>query len=200
MTTCAWKPVSLSYNPGDHRSQIKRLHKHTLHHQSKHNILTEGGCLLWRNIFRALLLAKCTRMELWHLIILLIKKYGLISTKNDQLLFSDDLLYRLCSYQIYDNTEERVSVQLNPPSKESWTHLVPALLGSIYLHALPKVFKSQGRLKHPLGNKTNTLRDISFNLWQTETWNSQHTLSWHPSMSWRWESISNLSRTREWMS
>jgi hypothetical protein len=34
------------------------------------------------------------------------------------------------------------------------TPSVPALLGSIYLNAQPRVFKSQGRLKHPLGNKT----------------------------------------------
>jgi hypothetical protein len=31
------------------------------------------------------------------------------------------------------------------------THSVPAVLGSVYLNALPRVFKSQGRLKHPLG-------------------------------------------------
>jgi hypothetical protein len=56
-------------------------------------------------------------------------------------------------------------------------HSVPALLGSVYLNAQPRVFKSQGRLKHPLGNKIHILRDISFNLWQTETWLFQHTFS-----------------------
>jgi hypothetical protein len=40
-------------------------------------------------------------------------------------------------------------------------------LGVIYLNAQPRVFKSQGRLMHPLGNKTRILRDISFNLWLT---------------------------------
>jgi hypothetical protein len=39
------------------------------------------------------------------------------------------------------------------------THPKPALLESIYLNAQPRVFKSQGRLKHPLGNKTY-LRDF----------------------------------------
>jgi hypothetical protein len=59
----------------------------------------------------------------------------------------------------------------------------------------PTVFKSQDRLKHPPGNKTHILRNISFNLWQRETLNFQHTISWNPSMSWGWESISDLSRT-----
>jgi hypothetical protein len=49
------------------------------------------------------------------------------------------------------------------------THSVPAFLGSVYLNAQPRVFKSQGKLKHPLGNKTHIARDISFNLWQTKT-------------------------------
>jgi hypothetical protein len=48
------------------------------------------------------------------------------------------------------------------------THSIPALLGSIYLNAQTRVFAFQERLKHPLGNKTHILRDISFNLWQTE--------------------------------
>jgi hypothetical protein len=37
-------------------------------------------------------------------------------------------------------------------------------MGSICLNAEPRVFKSQDRSKHPLGNKTHILRDISFNL------------------------------------
>jgi hypothetical protein len=50
------------------------------------------------------------------------------------------------------------------------THSVPALLGPVYLNAQPRIFKSQDRLKHPLAKKTlNILRNISFNLWQTET-------------------------------
>jgi hypothetical protein len=43
-------------------------------------------------------------------------------------------------------------------------HSVPAFLGSIYLNSQPRVFKSQGRLKHPLRNKTHTSKGISFNL------------------------------------
>jgi hypothetical protein len=36
------------------------------------------------------------------------------------------------------------------------THSIQALFGPIYLNALPRVFKSQGRSKHALGNKTLT--------------------------------------------
>jgi hypothetical protein len=36
-------------------------------------------------------------------------------------------------------------------------------LGSIYLNAQPRVFKSQGRLKHLMGNKTHIFRNISLN-------------------------------------
>jgi hypothetical protein len=87
------------------------------------------------------------------------------------------------------------SVQRHSLTPSTWTtiivltHSVPALLGSIYVNVQPRVFKSQGRLKHPLGNRTQILRDISFNLRQRETWNFQHTFSWHPSMSWGWEHI-----------
>jgi hypothetical protein len=48
----------------------------------------------------------------------------------------------------------------SPPSLQSdlcisiLTRSIPALLGSVYLNAQLRVFKSQGRLKHPLRNKT----------------------------------------------
>jgi hypothetical protein len=54
--------------------------------------------------------------------------------------------------------------------RDQWQGIVNTLR-SIYLNAQPTVFKSQGRLKHPLGNKTlvHILRNIYFNLWQKET-------------------------------